>query len=106
VTGGVVEDAKLLPGQDHLRWSRFKNADPDVMYKTVATEAFPFLQQYGAQVGGDGSTYSDHMKDARFTIPTPALLSKVVDALDDIPGTHPHRRGRHAHPGRGAPAVS
>jgi type I restriction enzyme M protein len=25
------------------------------------------------------------MKDARFTIPTPALLSRVVDMLDDIP---------------------
>jgi type I restriction enzyme M protein len=85
VTGGVIEDPKFLPSQDHLRWSRFKNADPDVMYKTVATEVFPFLQKYGAQVGGEDSTYSDHMRDARFTIPTPALLSKVVDALDDIP---------------------
>jgi type I restriction enzyme M protein len=84
-TGSSVEDPKFLPGQDHLRWSRFKHADPDVMYKTVATEVFPFLQQYGAQVGGDDSTYSDHMKDARFTIPTPGLLSKVVDALDGIP---------------------
>lgn len=46
---------------------------------TVATEVFPFLQQYGAQIGGDDSSYSDHMKDARFTIPTLALLSKVVD---------------------------
>jgi type I restriction enzyme M protein len=27
------------------------------------------------------------MKDARFTIPTPALLSKVVDMLDDVPMT-------------------
>ena len=42
---------------------------------------FPFLRE----LGGDGSTYSEHMKDARFTIPTPALLSKVVDMLDDIP---------------------
>jgi len=25
------------------------------------------------------------MKDARFTIPTPALLSRVADMLDDIP---------------------
>jgi type I restriction enzyme M protein len=25
------------------------------------------------------------MKDARFTIPTPALLSRVVDMLDDVP---------------------
>jgi hypothetical protein len=27
--------------------------------------------------GGDGSTYAHHMKDARFTIPTPALLAMV-----------------------------
>ena len=45
----------------------------------------PARQKYAAQVGDDDSTYSEHMKDARFTIPTPALLSKVVDALDDIP---------------------
>ena len=36
-------------------------------------------------LGGDGSTYSEHMKDARFTIPAPALLSRVVDMLDDVP---------------------
>ncbi len=83
--GGVIEDAVFLPGQAHLRWSRFKNDDPEVMQRLVASEVFPFLQKLGEQVGGDGSTYSDHMKDARFTIPTPALLSKVVDLLDDIP---------------------
>lgn len=85
ITGGPIEDPKFLPGQTHLRWSQFKNLDADVMYKTVSTEVFPFLQKYGEQVGGDDSTYSDHMKDARFTIPTPALLSKVVDMLDDVP---------------------
>jgi type I restriction enzyme M protein len=85
VTGGVIENAVFLPGQHHLRWSRFKHDDPDVMYQLIASEVFPFLQRLGEQVGGDGSTYSDHMKDARFTIPTPALLSKVVDMLDDIP---------------------
>jgi len=32
------------------------------------------------------------MKDARFTIPTAALLSRVVDLLDDIPmGKSPSR---------------
>ena len=44
MTGGVVEDPKFLPGQGHLRWSRFKNLDADVMYKTVAPAMFPFLQ--------------------------------------------------------------
>lgn len=85
ILGGPIEDPRFLPGQTHLRWSQFKNLDADVMYKTVSTEVFPFLQKYGEQVGGDDSTYSDHMKDARFTIPTPALLSKVVDMLDDVP---------------------
>ncbi|MFD6515400.1 N-6 DNA methylase [Rhodococcus sp. NPDC060176] len=85
VTGVAIEDPKFLPGQEHLRWSRFKNNDPDVMFKVLDAEVFPFLQKYGDQVGGDDSTYSVHMKDARFTIPTPALLSKVVDMLDDLP---------------------
>lgn len=85
IAGGAIQDPRFLPGQEHLRWSRFKNLDAAVMYKVVSTEVFPFLQRYGQQVGGDDSTYSDHMRDARFTIPTPALLSKVVDMLDTIP---------------------
>lgn len=81
VGDGVIEDPVFLPGQSHLRWSRFKNDDAEVMHQLVAEEVFPFLRR----LGGDGSTYSQHMKDARYTIPTPALLSKVVDLLDDIP---------------------
>jgi type I restriction enzyme M protein len=42
---------------------------------------FPFLRG----LGGDGTTYGQHMKDARFTIPTPALLDKVVQLLADVP---------------------
>jgi hypothetical protein len=34
------------------------------------------------------------MKDARFTIPTPALLSKVVDMLDDVPMDRPRHQRR------------
>lgn len=85
VTGGPIEDPVFLPGQTHLRWSHFKNASPEVMHQTIAEDVFPFLRGLGTQIGGDGSTYSEHMKDARFTVPTPALLSRVVDMLDDIP---------------------
>lgn len=80
-TGGVIEDPVFLPGQVHLRWSRFKNDDAEVMFKLVANKVFPFLRG----LGGDGSTYSEHMSDARFTIPSAALLSKVVDMLDELP---------------------
>src|SRR5699024_7967167 len=76
-----LENPVFLPGQTHLRWGRLKGLAPAQMYQTVSDEVFPFLRQ----LGGEGSTYGEHMKDARFTIPTPALLSRVVDMLDDIP---------------------
>lgn len=79
--GEPVVNPTYLPGQEHLRWSRFKNDDAAVMFKVVGEQVFPFLRG----LGGEGSTYSDHMRDARFTIPTPALLAKVVDLLDDVP---------------------
>jgi type I restriction enzyme M protein len=66
---------------DELRWSHFKNAAPAEMYAVVSEHVFPFLRT----LGGDDSTYAHHMKDARFTIPTPALLAKVVDLLDQVP---------------------
>jgi type I restriction enzyme M protein len=66
---------------DDLRWSRFKHFAPSDMYTVVGQHVFPFLQA----LGGDDSTYAHHMKDARFTIPTPALLAKVVDLLDAVP---------------------
>ncbi|MBB3038220.1 type I restriction-modification system subunit M [Hoyosella altamirensis] len=80
-TRSAVEDPIFLPAQAHLRWSNFKNEAPEVMFKIVADEVLPFLRG----LGGGGSTYSEHMRDARFTVPTPALLSKVVDMLDGIP---------------------
>lgn len=80
VTGADVENPVFLPGQVQMRWSQFKNASPEVMHTIIADDVFPFLRDMG-----DGTTYSEHMKDARFTIPTPALLSKVVDMLDDLP---------------------
>ena len=51
------------------------------MFTVVGEHVFPFLRT----LGGDDSTYAHHMKDARFTIPTPALLAKVVDLIDDVP---------------------
>jgi len=70
---------------DTLRWSRFKNEAPADMFETVSEHVFPFLRTMGVNGSGEGSTYAHHMKDARFTIPTPALLAKVVDLLDAVP---------------------
>ena len=73
------DDPRGRPYAD-LRWSRFKHFAPADMYTVVGEHVFPFLRT----LGGDGSTYAAHMRDARFTIPSPALLQKVVDGLDHV----------------------
>ncbi|MCB0984152.1 MAG: SAM-dependent DNA methyltransferase [Ilumatobacter sp.] len=65
---------------DDLRWSRFKNLAAHDMYEVVDRYVFPFMQARAAD-----STHATHMKGARLTIPTPALLQKAVDGLDSIP---------------------
>jgi type I restriction enzyme M protein len=74
------KDPKKMP-YEQLRWSKFKNLEAREMYTVVGEHVFPFLRT----LGGDESTYAHHMKDARFTIPTPALLAKVVDLIDHVP---------------------
>ncbi|HEY5866646.1 MAG TPA: class I SAM-dependent DNA methyltransferase [Candidatus Tectomicrobia bacterium] len=86
--GGPIERRIFPEGSDprgkpyaQLRWSRFRHAEAREMFTVVGEHVFPFLRT----LGGDDSTYAHHMKDARFTIPTPALLAKVVDLLDHVP---------------------
>ena len=81
-------DARGRPHSD-LRWSHFKNEAPSEMFVIVGEHVFTFLRTLSVNRAGggsgEGSTYAHHMKDARFTIPTPALLAKVVDLLDAVP---------------------
>jgi type I restriction enzyme M protein len=65
-----------------LRWSRFKDFAPEEMFEVVRDEVFPFIKSLGA---AEGSTYSQHMRDAIFTMPSPRVLTQVVDQLADIP---------------------
>jgi type I restriction enzyme M protein len=66
---------------DEMRWSKLKNDVPGTMFEIVAEHVFPFLRTMAEA----GSAHATHMKGARFTIPTPALLAKVVDLLAEIP---------------------
>lgn len=84
LTGAPVGNVPFRPGQEYMRWSVFKDEDPDDMFAHVG-QVFEFLKTYGDRLGGPESDYSRHMRDARFTIPTPNLLVKVVEMLDGIP---------------------
>ena len=73
------KDERGRPYED-LRWSRFKSFEPREMFTVVDEHVFPFLRT----LGGEGSAFSHHMKDARLGIPTPALLVKAVEKIDDV----------------------
>jgi len=79
--GQKIENAVFKKNEQHLRWSRFKNEEAKKMFSIVSGEVFRFIKQ----LNGKDSSYARHMKDARFTIPTPGLLAKVVDLIDQVP---------------------
>ena len=79
--GEVQVDDDLVVNGDELRWSTFKDFAPDKMFTVVQTEVFPFIKNLK---NGEDSSFARHMKDATFLIPTPGLLSKVVESLDEI----------------------
>ena len=57
------------------------------MFETVRDGVFSFIKtlgQKGEADGEGGSTYSHHMKDALFMMPTARVLANVVDQLDGI----------------------
>ena len=64
------------------RWSRFKNlGDAQEIYDIVLNGVFPFIKN----LHGDGeSAYSKYMGDAIFKIPTPAMLTKLIDGIDGL----------------------
>ena len=87
-TSTPIQEPVFGAGQDRLRWSRFKDAAPEQLFETVRDGVFPFIKSLGQKGGADdgegGSTYSHHMKDALFMMPTARVLANVVDQLDGI----------------------
>jgi len=82
-----IDQPVFSENQQHLRWSRFKETAPEQMFVTVRDEVFPFIKSLGGGSAGDGSngsTYTHHMRDAIFMMPSPRVLANVVDQLDGI----------------------
>lgn len=71
---------RTVDGQQ-LKWSTFRDLPANKMYETVQEWVFPFIKSLHSD---KNSAYSKYMDDAIFKLPTPLVLSKVVDSLDDI----------------------
>ncbi|KJD31247.1 N-6 DNA methylase [Tamlana nanhaiensis] len=74
--------------QAPLRWSNFKDKDPEVMFDLFTKPqrdlddltVFDFMKNIGEQ----GGVFAQYMKGAIFMIPTPKLLDKVVQKIEDL----------------------
>lgn len=71
---------RSIDGQQ-LKWSTFRDLPANKMYETVQEWVFPFIKNLHFD---KNSAYSKYMDDAIFKLPTPLVLSKVVDSLDEI----------------------
>ncbi len=78
---GLPYEGLFPSDKQHLRWSNFKNFEASEMYKVVSEEVFPFIKKLH---GNGESAYAKYMSDAIFKIPTPLMLSKIVDGIDNI----------------------
>lgn len=83
--------------QSELRWSSFKDKDPELMYQLFTRPqvnidnltAFDFMKTLGAT----GGKFSEYMKGATFMIATPKLLDKVVQQIDKLPLNNKDTKG-------------
>ena len=87
---GVTTDKPIYtPEQKDLRWSSFKDKDPEVMFELFTrpqrhlndVTVFDFMKT----LGKDGGAFTEYIKGATFMIPTAKLLDRVVQQIDKLP---------------------
>lgn len=76
-----VEIGERTIDDQQLKWSTFRDFPANKMYETIQEWVFPFIKNLHSD---KNSAYSKYMDDAIFKLPTPLVLSKVVDSLDEI----------------------
>lgn len=87
-----------------MRWSKLKDADPEVIFKTLRVKVFPAIKEmkYGripdvdetgevipipddpTKDNGMQSAFTKFMKDALFELPTAEVVTKVITGLEDL----------------------
>jgi len=79
---GVSYEGIFPKDCNNYRWNKFKNlGSAEEIYKIVSNEVFPFIKNLHQD--GD-SAYARYMGDAIFKIPTPVMLSKIVDGISNL----------------------
>lgn len=65
----------MFRGNEDCRWSKWSQLPGDEMLRYVRDKVFDFLRN----LGGETSTFTQHMQDAYFSIPKATLLQEAVN---------------------------
>lgn len=66
---------------ENLRWSVFKNKEPETMFSLIGKDVFVFIKTLN---DGKESAYSRFMDSATFLIPNARTLTKIVEGIDKL----------------------
>ena len=85
-TGKPIQNIIFTPAQKELRWSSFKNKDPESMFEVFTKPVVEGMTVFDhmKQVGDSAGVFAEFMSKATFIIATPRLLDQVVQLIDKI----------------------
>jgi type I restriction enzyme M protein len=88
--GKPIQNPLFTEAEYPLRWSQFRDKDPDVMFALfrqgveVADREFKNTFDKMKEMGAEGSPFREFMKGATFMIGEPRLLDSAVQMIDKI----------------------
>ena len=84
--GIPIKNILFTEAQKELRWSSFKNKDPETMFEVFTKPAVGDMTVFDhmKQVGDSAGVFAEFMSKASFIIATPRLLDQVVQLIDKI----------------------
>ena len=84
--GIPIQNEIFSAAHKELRWSSFKNKDPESMFELFTKPMVDSMTVFDhmKQVGHNAGVFGDFMKNANFIISTPKLLDQVVQLIDAI----------------------
>ncbi len=86
VLGLPLKEVIFSADEKELRWSSFKNIDPEPMFDLFTKPMVNDMSviDHMKQVGKSGGVFAEFMSKAVFMIATPRLLDQVVQLIDGI----------------------
>ncbi|MBB1488638.1 type I restriction-modification system subunit M [Oceanospirillum sediminis] len=83
---GKPFNRRFTDEQAHLRWKELVHEESaDKLMSIVRDELFAYFRESGKHHGGEGSLFTEFMKDAQLMIQKPSLLVKAVSMVNQLP---------------------